>query len=339
MSTLDTLLNQFNNSVETSAVNPTEVYVALKKLNPYFNYQTYSPDKKADLLANIVAAIYAPLINAFISTILDKIELEEIPNIIFVPPRDAIPLFLSIIEQAKNRNIYIEILDPSLNRKILGINNNQSDEDAVEDPLVNKYIFQTFAQHNGMSILEIETGIYGTTTLALANKFKELGLDIKILPIKMYGLGPNLSFFHYLLSGSWNAMQTNLNCVDIINAAMILLDSLEEFGMQNYYASPSQLADNGQFVYPIFNFNSPEVIRMAKAANSAIVATAKLYTGETGNEVALNILKNIDRLVVHALEGLPLCFVDAIPSMDDKEGHYIRFKKAILDGNILQMEL
>ena len=93
------LLHIFSQSTESTAKdNKKFAYLCnvLKEVNPRFNQEVYSDLPEANVLANVVSAIYAPLIHGFSFSLLKNIESGALPKVISAPPRDTIPLTVSL---------------------------------------------------------------------------------------------------------------------------------------------------------------------------------------------------------------------------------------------------
>lgn len=201
---INKLLAEFHGAVETTAANSEkyqQMLAALKKYNPSFEpMQLSGCSPKTEVLANVVAGIYAPLIHAYTGLLVKNTCEGNLPKIVIAPPRDAIPLANSIKAQAQlmQANIHLEL--PHVNRNTAGIANNQKAGGNQKSPYLDLLLDQTTQRFNGAgAAMELETGIYGTTSLVMARAFKERWLK-QYFPIKFYGLGPNLSFVHGVLS-------------------------------------------------------------------------------------------------------------------------------------------
>jgi hypothetical protein len=284
------------------------------------------------VLANVVAGIYAPLIHGFATTVLKNIENGILPNIVIAPPRDAIPLANALKSQAKLIDSELNIIMPHINRNTAGIVNNQKNAIAQKSPLIDLLFDQTISSvKNKNGFVEIETGIYGTTSLVMAQAFKSRGVE-KYIPIKFYGLGPNLSYIHAILSDGkeWIAEKAEgdgLVDKENISDLMVLLDTMEELGMENYFKSVEELQlDKNGTVVPNIIPSSDKEQEIAFVTNQVICQTAQLYKNISVDEIKLmlnkiKILENISK------EGFPFTFTSTIPSMDSKEEHYNKIKK------------
>jgi hypothetical protein len=336
-SELDKLLAKFHQSVEVVSGNGEafeQMCVALHEINPHFSPETYSSLPEANVLANVVAGLYAPLIHGFSKTVLENIHAGRIPEVLVAPPRDSVPLAVSLETMAEITGVGLTILKPPITRKTAGIPNNQSDEIAKEDPLFGLMINQTFNSHSiSGGITELETGIYSTTSLKVAHMLKELGIG-EYVALKFYGLGPNLSYVHALLSGGneWVAEKAeSAGLVDAIQIAqlMVLLDSMEEFGMQNIYQTITKLKLNGSGkVEPVINTVDEKTLEIARATNQAIAHTSGKYLGVETGELSLGLLGSIPTLVTLSQQGYPFTLTAPIPPMDNKEAHFANIRAA-----------
>lgn len=338
-SELDVLVGEFHQAVELTA-NDERLFNSmtsiLKEINPYFELEFYSTFKEANVLANVVAGIYAPLIHGFSKTVLKNIDLGILSDVIIAPPRDTIPLVSSLEAMAKVGQQKLTILKPPITRKTAGIANNQSGETAEEDPLFDLLLDQTFGRYckNG-NLLELETGIYSTTSLKVAERLKAKGIS-QYVALKFYGLGPNVSYIHGLLSGGkeWVAEQAEIdNLVDSNQIAnlMVLLDSLEEFGMQNVHQSVGklQLTPEG-WVKPVILSVENRFSEIARATNDAIKKTASTYSAIDTEALNVLLLNSFEKIVALSKAGYPLTLTRPIPPMDNKEEHFEKIRRSHL---------
>lgn len=332
---LDLLLAQFHRSVEVVSNDGeafTQMCAVLHEVNPHFSPEAYSSLSEANVMANVVAGVYAPLIHGFSKTILKNIQLGKLPEVIVAPPRDTVPLAISLEAMAEQAGAGLTILKPPITRKTAGIPDNQSDEVPREDPLFSSMVYQVFGGcSDGSGVTELETGIYSTTSLKVASMLKESGIG-EYVALKFYGLGPNLSYVHALLSGGaeWVAEKTEwagLVDADEVAQLMVLLDSLEEFGMQNIYQSVSQLRLNGSGrVEPVIEPVGARVLEIAKATNLAVGQTAAQYSALDSEELGLQLLSVVPQLIKLSQEGYPFMLTAPIPPMDNKEEHFARIR-------------
>jgi hypothetical protein len=336
-SELDLLLDQFHQSVETVSRNSEafkRMCMILHEINPYFSPEIYSSLSEANVLANVVAGLYAPLIHGFSKTVLRNIHNGKLPEVIVAPPRDTIPLVVSLEAMVEKTGDGLAILKPPITRKTAGIPNNQLDEITREDPLFKLMISQTFNTHrNGRGITELETGIYSTTSLKVACMLNELGIS-EYVALKFYGLGPNLSYMHALLSGGTEWMAEKAEQSGVVDGKqiaqlMVLLDSLEELGMQNVYKSVNQLQLNSSNrVEPVIKPVSKMTLEIANATNLAVAQTAWQYLTLKDKELNLRLLNAVPQLVDLSQEGYPFMLSAPIPPMDSKEDHFMSIRKA-----------
>jgi len=278
------------------------------------------------VLANVVAGIYAPLIHAFSNTILKNIESGILPPIILAPPRDAIPLANSLRAMADIKGQKIQIIEIPVNRNTAGIFNNQKMNKVEKSPYLDLLFDQTISSMNSTnSVVEIETGIYGTTSLVMAQAFKSKNFE-HYHPLKFYGLGPNLSFVHAVLSDGNEWIAENVENTNL----MVLLDTMEELGMEKFYKSVEHLKlDSDGIVKPVLVPVSPQEFEIASITNQVIIHTAAKYS-ELNNCEVKNMLNNIGTLTAFSKNGFPLTLSDAIPSMDSKEEHFNNIKNSKL---------
>lgn len=337
---IDKLVAQFDESVDSVIESPekqVKMFDLLKEYNSEFiplKFKTWS--QKAKILGNVVAGIYAPLIHGFSGTVLKNIENGTLPPVILTPPRDAIPISVSIQTLAKLKGIEVEILMPHINRNTAGIANNQKTGVAKESPLLALHVRQlaTGLSNGKMGMVELEPGIYGTTSLVMAERFKQEGLG-KYVPIKFYGLGPNLSYVHAVLSGGkeWlaeNAEESEQVDVGLISEMMVILDTMEELGMQGFYQSVEELElDNNGTVVPAIVASSQEEQEIAKVTNRAIEFTAAEYQNVPDTQIAA-MLQKIPWLVEKSQKGFPFTLSEPIPSMDSKEEHFTKIRDSEL---------
>ena len=190
---------------------------------------------------------------------------------------------------------------------------------------------QYFDGYIESGVSEIEPGIYSTTSLEVAMELKALGLP-KYVSVKLYGLGPNLSFVHALLSGGEEWLAEKAESSGLVDPAqiaglMVLLDSLEEFGMQNQYQSVAKLGlDETGEIYPVINQVDVKTFEIFKATNLAIKKTAFLYLNSDW-EIFLSLIKIVPELVKLSKDkNLPLTLIKPIPPMDNKEAHFNKIR-------------
>lgn len=331
----DILTAQFQSSVTEMTMNPikyAEMIKLLKKYNPSFEPVCHS-DIVTEVLGNVVGAIYAPLMHGYAATVLRNIELKIIPSTVLAPPRDAIPLATALAAQAQIKNVPITILMPPINRNVTGIPNNQMDE-KVPPSMHLELLFDQLAAVPGVSqgITELETGIYGTTSLVIAKELKARGVD-KYVPLKFYGLGPNNSYVHAVLShgAGWIAEQAEAQSMtpkSDIDMLMALLDTMEELGMEKYYKSVKHLTVNAnRKVIPVIEPTTPQELAVAKFTNQVIHDSAKIYMGMHPQQVE-QMLKGVGDLITLSKQGFPLTLTAAIPPMDSKEAHYMSMRSS-----------
>lgn len=336
----DTLIAEFQQDLAVAKDNPQATYDAIKQINPNFEPQTYSTDAEADILANVVAGIYAPIIHAYSASIIHNIKAGNIPNNLFLPPRDTIPLHHSLLAQAELEEVELNIITTPVNRITAGIANNQADYVPQRDPLFNQMIMQDFGNIKG-PVVELETGIYGTTTVVLAETLAELRLEVPVIPIKVYGLGPNPSFIHGLFTDgeTWLPDTAPTDVQSLVLGLMVFIDTLEEFGMQNAHKSVPGLYMDGDTVKPIMVPNDEKTQEIARATNAAITATAPMYQNSSALIKARNILVNFGEAVKLSNTGLPLTLKAAIPPMDNKQEHYAHYQAVVDAGRIQRTNL
>lgn len=295
------------------------------------------------MLSNVVAGIYAPLIHSFSNSVLQNINSGVLPPVIVAPPRDAIPLVSSLKAMAALHGQDLLIFEPPVNRNTTGIANNQKKYFIGRSPYLDQLLDETVESLQGSTcVMEVETGIYGTTSLVMAAAFKSRKLDF-YYPLKFYGLGPNLSFVHAVLSDGkqWvaqDAEDSGLVSRAQINGLMVLLDTMEELGMEKFYQSVEQLqvGPTGK-IEPVFMPVSGEDLEVATVTNQVITDTAPLYVDLTPGEVKA-MLANIPVLVKYSQQGFPFTLSAAIPSMDSKDAHFesIRTSK-LFDYPLLEL--
>lgn len=336
---IDKLTTEFNQSV-LSMGSDSEKFREMQKLLVQFNPRYMPIDTntglvKADVLSQVVAGIYAPLIHGFSLTVLKNITLGNLSPVIIAPPRDAIPLAVSLQKLADIQSVDIEIIMPYVNRNIAGIENNQKKGLPQKDPLLDLHFDQVSASINGksaMGVVEVETGIYGTTSLVMAEEFKMRGVA-SYTPLKFYGLGPNLSFAHAILSHgtTWNAenaSEMNLVTSQEEHELMVLLDTMEELGMEKAYKSVEQLTyDENGLVVPVIETVSDEDYEVYRSTNTIIDSTACQYSDLAPEEIETMLL-NIGWLVQISRQGFPFTLTSSIPSMDSKETHFAKIRNS-----------
>lgn len=328
------LTSQFACSVEALVSDEHkqyQLYEALQTLNPNYEYKTYSLDAKANILANVVAAIYAPLIHAFSEAVLKNIQQRKLSPVIVAPPRDAFPLANSLAALAQLKGMNIKILQPAITRVIAGIKNLQgeSPKTPTPDPLLQEYILQEFGEYLQFGFTEVEPGIYSTTSMAIAQYINELGSSYTAL--KMYGLGPNLSFVHALLSDGKGWIAETIESEvgpQLIADLMTLLDSIEEFGMEKLRGKVTGLTRKSGKITPMYDHNPEHALHIAQTTNVAIVDTAAQYANGVGAETARYLLLNFNQIVQLAKLGFPVCLTAAIPPgpASDKDKHFERIR-------------
>lgn len=318
------LVTEFADTLKAMVADPekqTLLIAKLQEINPNFQPKLYSQDVRANVLANVVAAIYAPLIHAFTGSVLKNIQAGILSPVVIAPPRDGIPFANSIKAQASLKGVDINVIDLQVTRKVAGISNQQGQngQEVKSDPLLEEYIAQELGPYFEQGFTEIEPGIYSTTSMVTAGLASKLGNE-KYTALKLYGLGPNLSFVHAILTGGqeWVAERAeSQGLVDSgkIASLMTLLDSTEEFGMQHMHASVSSLKRNEQgLVQPDIRESEPENFAVATASNLAITDTAEMYSdNELALQTAASIIDQFDDIVMLANQGFPLCLTGLIP--------------------------
>lgn len=333
---LDNLSSEFTQSVQEVLENPkskAELIETLKEVNPAFIEACYSDDPKANLLANIVSAIYAPLLHAYAISILDNVEEGKLSPYLVAPPRDAIPIVAALRSQhAKGTesgrySTNLTIFQPPINRITAGIRIAQNAVTPQQDPLLEELLIQTFEKiPPEIGYTEVETGIYGTTSLVMGLLLQQNGLNMRTVSTKFYALGPNHSFTHALLTNGqeWIAEKAeDKGLVDTKKIAhlMLLLDSMEEFGMEKFYKSiPKLFKDINGIVRPVLEKESAENVEIAKACQRAIKATATVYDKELAMQTALRIFENVESLALLSQENhWPITLTKPIPPMEKPE--------------------
>ncbi|MDQ6985624.1 MAG: hypothetical protein Q9M91_02350 [Candidatus Dojkabacteria bacterium] len=261
---LDPILESFNTAIKASATSEEkigDITTVIQNLNPEFTWSNeYSDDLEINLMANIVEGIYAPLITAYVYTIVTNVRDGVLPPNLYIPPRDGYPLIGAI---------------------------------------------RVIAQ--------------------------ELDVDLNILPLKMYGLGPTLSFFRALFdSGNWDATANGENGFDpTLNSWwMIILDSIEEYGMSNLHKTVETLEINDQGeIVPVYEPVESKTLEVATATNWAVMIHAEKAMKNIINKSPINlakkILANVPMLVNAAKNGLPVIFEAPVESMSNRDQHFI----------------
>lgn len=318
------LVEEFAETLRAMVGNPEkqrQLVEKLSEINPNYQPKLYSQDNKANVLANVVAAIYAPLIHAFTGSVLKNIQAGVLSPVVIAPPRDGIPFANSIKAQAALKGVNIRVIDLQVTRKVAGITNQQGQNGrvATPDPLLEEYVTQELGPYLEYGFTEIEPGIYSTTSMVTAELAAKMGSK-KYAALKLYGLGPNLSFVHALLTGGKEWVAEDAETMGLVNSQkiaslMTLLDSTEEFGMQHMHASVSSLRrDEFGLVRPDIQDSEPENLAIAIASNLAITDTAALYAdGDLALQTATNIVERFDEIVELANQGYPLCLTNLIP--------------------------
>ncbi len=336
---IDKLLAQFHASVDLVSKDPdkyAQMIIQLQEFNPTFvPVQVTTEFPRAKVLANVVAGIYAPMIHGFATTVVKNIKEGTLPKVVIAPPRDAIPLAVSLQAQADIQDCELTMLMPHVNRNIAGIANNQKGNFSGRSPYLDLLLDQTILNMNGATdAIEIETGIYGTTSLIMADAFKARKLK-RYSPIKFYGLGPNLSYVHAVLSNGeeWVAEAAELQSLvntSQVNGLMVLLDTMEELGMEKFYKSVENLQiDEDGIVRPVLIPVSEEEYEIASVTNKILAETAVKYTLITPYDVKL-MLDKVPWLVECSHKSFPFTLTEPIPSMDSKEVHF----KAVKDSKL-----
>lgn len=332
---LEPILQQFHEDIKNCATSPekiSEICKLIKEFDPSFEWNNdYSPDAEICLMANIVSGIYAPLIVSFCYTILKNVESGNLPKNLYIPPRDGYPLIAAMRVLSQNLGIEVNIIDLPVSRALAGIDNNQADGQAMQDPLLIEYLQQHIGECEG-DIVEVETGIYGTLTLMMSLLFEEGEIDTSIIPIKMFGLGPTLSYFKSIFdNGNWNAEHNGDKFdADFNKWWMLLIDTLEEFGMSNLHKTVTQLERNesGEIV-PVYDKAAQRDIDIAVATNRAVILAADKFSNNPEQLAAATrkILENVHILLNAANQGLPVLFRRAIESMGNKDEHFDNLRK------------
>lgn len=337
---IDYLVAEYQESVE-SMIRSCEKYKDMQSMLLEFNPR-YQPlelvgsSRRAEVLANVVAGIYVPLIHGFTAAMIKNIACGVLPPTVIAPPRDAIPLAISLQEQANIQRVQIDIVKPPINRNIAGVCNNQKDQQIPRSPYLELLIDQLYANMNGSNgILEIETGIYGTTSLVMVEEFKKRGIRVYV-PIKVYGLGPNISYTHAVLSdgNEWIAEVAEKDGLDgfqgLIGYMMTVLDTMEELGMERHYKSVEELyVDSSGMVCPVIVATTSEEVEVAVVTNTVVKDTAAAYADITSAEIR-NLLEKVPWLIEQSKKGFPFTLTEPIPPMDSKEAHYAQIRASEL---------
>lgn len=334
---IDRLLAEFHQSVGEVVSVPEkqgEMVTLLKQFNPkYVPLGEVGELDEKEVLVNVVAGVYAPLIHGFSSCVAKNIKEGLLPPVVLAPPRDAIPIAVSLQEQSRIQGVDVQLLMPHVNRNTAGIANNQKAELVDRSPFLDTHFDQLIHGMNGKkSAVELETGIYGTTSLVMAEGFKERGLE-EYVPIKIYGLGPNLSFVHAILSNGQEwvaevAEEGGLVDLELARAFMVILDTMEELGMEKFYQSVEDLGvdDNGK-VIPVIVPASEKELSIAQATNQVIKDSALKYTGLSPSYM-LEMVKKVPWLTKQSTNGFPFTLTSPIPSMDSKKEHYNKVRNS-----------
>jgi hypothetical protein len=327
---LDALLACFHNSVGQAAGNVqtfNKLQSVLHEVNREYFPATYSSLPEANVLANVVAAYYAPLIHGFSTMILDNVSSGTLPPVVLVPPRDTIPIAVSLKNMSRIKRVPITLLDPPINRNTSGVVNNQKDHFVGRDPLFDQLLQEEVVPHTKSGLVEAEFGIYSTTSLVVAKWLHTHQVETALAPVKFYGLGPNTSWVHALLSDGeeWVAEQEETaGLVDpyTIAGLMVLIDTLEELGMQNMYESVERLQHNAKGrVVPVVAPVSAVAQEIARATNAAVAHTAKQYR-DVPVSFTKDLLLTVPQMVALAQEGYPTMLTGPIPPMNAPEAHF-----------------
>jgi hypothetical protein len=364
MPKIDDLLAAFHGDIAQLAEQKTryqELMLKLHQLNPCFEpisaidhfgalpeaiVAELDEEQKERLLVlvNIYTAIYVPLIHAFSYFVLTNIQAGKLPNNLLIPPRDPIPIYFAMHAQAGTLGMVLNTITPAMNRKIAGIANNQSDYSPQVDPLFHDYVKQELAALGSPDeIVEIEPGVYSTTSLRIAQYMNDNGHKIAYIPVKIYGRGPNISFIHWLLTDEQTAIaelaEANPVVMELADKCMVILDTLEEFGAQNAYHSPASLEGTKPDIKPVTVANDPFAQALASLTNASIIHSADSYLAIADApdglfSLAKNLLLAVDDLMAMAADGFPVVFTEPIPPMDDREPHYQNLRAAQESGII-----
>lgn len=336
---VDTLVEEFKRSADRVAQSPellAELFETLKDLNPKYQPAEFSKDGKANVLANVVAAIYAPIIHNFNLALLKNISLGKISGNVLAPPRDTIPFVHSLNSLAAIQSIPITIFTPYINRHTAGIHNNQTNTIPVESPYLRRHFAEVIEPvQTAQDFTEIEPGIYSTLSLKVSQMLKELGHS-NLAALKLYGLGPNLSYIHAVLCDGeeWvaeEAERKGLVDPEQIAGLMILLDSIEEFGMQNEIESVEYLTVNGKGkVEPKTKFNNEAAREIAAATNRAVLETATFYEKHDAAFMRSLLSKVPEMEKMSREKGFPLTLGSIIPPDDKKVklAHFERIRRS-----------
>jgi len=319
----DRLVSEFAETLDAMIGDEKKQYSLVEKLmeiNPNYQPKIYSQDTKANILANVVAAIYAPLIHAFTGSVLKNIQAGILSPVIIAPPRDAIPFANSIKALAEIKGIPIKVIDLQVTRIIAGIGNQQASKGkvAMPDPLLAEYVYQELSPYLEYGFTEIEPGIYSTTSMMNAELAAKMG-NVKYAAFKLYGLGQNLSFTHALLSGGQEWIAENAEAAGLVNTQQIadlmtLLDSTEEFGMQHMHASVCKLfRDENGLIQPFIEDADPDNYAIAVASNLAVTDTAQSYSDDGSLKTACTILSKFKDIIELSKQGYPLSLTNLIP--------------------------
>ena len=172
---IDRLVNNFHDSVTRVSESPETFKMMIKcisDINRRFKPILLDTDNmKAIVLANVVGGIYAPLIHAFSGAVLRNIKSGVLASTVIAPPRDAIPLANSLKELSCVYGQRVDIYAPPVNRNTAGISNNQKELFLGRSPhfeLLMDQVSTDLGQTS--SVVEMETGIYGTTSKVMAEE-------------------------------------------------------------------------------------------------------------------------------------------------------------------------
>lgn len=334
---LDDLLEAFHASVYEVSRDPQkkgDLLSVLQDVNPqYIPFEVSGKYPETDVICNVVGAVYAPLIHAYAQSIVTHIGSGILPPVVVAPPRDAIPLACAIQSHADMQAVDVNIVKPHVNRNTAGIHNNQRAEQVGRSPFLDLHIQQMVASMKGSTgAVEVEPGIYGTTSMVLAAELKKQGLETYV-PVKFYGLGPNMSFVHAVLSGgaSWVAEDAEKHSgfpAQTAEDVMVLLDTMEELGMEKFFQSVEELTiDESGIVVPVIRPVNDKDHEIAVATNHVIKATAGQYE-HFGAEGAQQLLSHVGDLVALSQQGFPITLSQPIPSMDNKAEHYKKVRES-----------
>jgi hypothetical protein len=249
------------------------------------------------VLLNLVAGIYGPMICAFADAISKNVRKRLPPNLIFLP-RDAYPILSAFLEICK---------DPSFCRPLVLHFNRE--ETLQKDPLLKEYLTQMIGEmkreDNGLRITEVDTGVFGTVSKLLAKALKDVAPDIEsYVPVKFFGLGHGVSFVH-AVHNRYGSKDSNR-----IGGFKQVCDTMEGIGLGKLHSKVKKfkMSSNGKVIPTIEDFSDGGVGEFAKDSNRVI---SELARNPENSRIGVQMILRFEELLNE--KNLPLAYCAPLP--------------------------